>query len=334
MGYDSSTNTWSTGLLVATDGEIKETLIQLLMQHDCSREKAESILHEQYFYADLSNADYIQPIDDPVDIISRLKRNNIKVAVCTSDSRIPSEQSMKNLRLLDMIDTMLCGDDVEMSPKPDPHNVLHVCDRVGVGAGRAMMVGDTAGDVEMGRYAGVWASVGVLSGVGNQRDLSSADYIVPSIKHILPLVLNDEWVYLLYQLAYIWLINDLKSNYIDGVFGVAVLRVLTFCPFNHRGQVTHFCIWNLSIISSDNDLAPVRCQAIISSNSGILWIWPLGKISVDKFESKYKTLLCSVIWIKIQSFTEFSLKEIDLIMLSLKFRPFCQEASELTLGWC
>ena len=50
-----------------------------------------------------------------------------------------------------------------------------------------------------------------------------------------------------------------------------VLPLLT-----HWGRVTHICVNNVTIIGSDNGLLPVRCQAIIWTNAGVLLIWPLG----------------------------------------------------------
>ena len=44
----------------------------------------------------------------------------------------------------------------------------------------------------------------------------------------------------------------------------------------HWGRVTHICVSKLTIIGSDNGLAPVRQQAIIWTNAGILLIGPLG----------------------------------------------------------
>ena len=40
--------------------------------------------------------------------------------------------------------------------------------------------------------------------------------------------------------------------------------------------VTHICFGNLTIIGSDNGLSPSRCQAIIWTNPGILFIGPKG----------------------------------------------------------
>ena len=44
----------------------------------------------------------------------------------------------------------------------------------------------------------------------------------------------------------------------------------------HWGLVTHICVNKLTIIGSDNGLAPARRQAIIWTNDGILLVGPLG----------------------------------------------------------
>ena len=44
----------------------------------------------------------------------------------------------------------------------------------------------------------------------------------------------------------------------------------------HWGRVTHICVSKQTIIGSDNGLSPVRRQAIIWTNAGILLMGPLG----------------------------------------------------------
>ena len=56
-----------------------------------------------------------------------------------------------------------------------------------------------------------------------------------------------------------------------------------------RPSDTHALV-NKAIIGSDNGLSPVRRQAIIWNNVGIMLIGTLGKNSV-RFESKYKTFI-------------------------------------------
>ena len=80
------------------------------------------------------------------------------------------------------------------------------------------------------------------------------------------------------------------------------LNVLT-----HWGWVTHIYVSTLTIIGSDNDLAPGPCQAITWTSAGILLIGPLG------------TNLGEIL---IEIYT-FKFREMHLKMSSGKWRPFC-----------
>ena len=75
----------------------------------------------------------------------------------------------------------------------------------------------------------------------------------------------------------------------------------------HWGRVTHICVSKLTIIGSDNGLAPGRRQAIIWTNDGILLIGPLGT-NFNEILIVYQT---------------FSFKKMHLKMSSAKWRPFC-----------
>ena len=66
------------------------------------------------------------------------------------------------------------------------------------------------------------------------------------------------------------------------VFDVDPYKLLT-----HWGRVTHICVSERTIISSDNGLSPGRRQAIIWTNAGILLIGPLGTNFIDFFLSKF-----------------------------------------------
>ena len=70
--------------------------------------------------------------------------------------------------------------------------------------------------------------------------------------------------------------------------------------------MTHICVGNLTIIGSDNGLAPDRRQAIILTNDGILLTGPLG--------TNFSEIL-----IEIQT---FSFKKMRLKVSSAKLRPF------------
>ena len=114
------------------------------------------------------------------------------MAVCTADSRVATEEFIASQGATPYVDMLVCGDDPGTHPKPAAHNALYICRALGIHPAAAVVVGDTTADLGMGRRAKLGATVGVLTGVGRPSDLDNqADHVVPSIKHLLPLVMKD-----------------------------------------------------------------------------------------------------------------------------------------------
>ncbi|PAV67533.1 hypothetical protein WR25_06692 [Diploscapter pachys] len=132
------------------------------------------------------------PVCD-LDILFReLKEMDIKIALCTADSRRATEEQMQILGIEHMLDDVVCGNDKGIIPKPSPHCAIQICKRLGVELDEAVMVGDTIADLKMGRVAGLRASVAVLSGVGTRETLSEyTDYYLDDAS-TLPSLIRDE----------------------------------------------------------------------------------------------------------------------------------------------
>ena len=75
----------------------------------------------------------------------------------------------------------------------------------------------------------------------------------------------------------------------------------------HWGRMPHICVSKLTIIGSDNDLSPGRCQVIIWTNAGLL--------SIDTLRTNFSEILSEIY--------TFSLKKMHLKMSSAKWRPLC-----------
>ena len=78
--------------------------------------------------------------------------------------------------------------------------------------------------------------------------------------------------------------------------------------------MTHICVSKLTIIGSDNGLAPGWRQTIIWTNDGILLIGPLG--------TNFSEILIGI--------QTISFKKMHLKMASPKWRPFCLGLNVLT----
>ena len=102
-------------------------------------------------------------------------------------------------------------------------------------------------------------------------------------------------------------------SYVKYVFSINVSEIW---QLTHWGWVTHICVYNLTIIGSDNGLSPSRRQAIIWNNGGKLLIGPLG--------TNLSEILIEIL--------TFSFKKMRLKVSSGTWRPFCLGLNELNRG--
>ena len=189
LGFNPDTRRFYDGLMCDTDENIIKGLVAYLQRHGIGAKDATQFAEDNYFRYSSSSHD-TEPVDDPKFIMMELKSHGVKTAVCTSDSRDGNDAMILALGLQDVIDFSLCGDDEAMKPKPYPGNIELICSVLGVNVNQSIMVGDSLRDVQMGKQAGVKASVGVLSGVCDMEDFKGvADIVVPSINDVLKIAI-------------------------------------------------------------------------------------------------------------------------------------------------
>ncbi len=125
------------------------------------------------------------PLADLPTLFGGLRASGRRIAVVTSDDRAPTEATLAGLGVAGLVDAVVCADD-GLPVKPAPDALLEACRQAGVPADRTAMIGDSRADLAMGRAAGARLVVGVLSGVGDRRELElDADLILPSIADLL-----------------------------------------------------------------------------------------------------------------------------------------------------
>ncbi len=122
-----------------------------------------------------------QPLTDLAVLFSTLRTCGLKIAVATSDDRAPTEAMLAGLNLTSLVDALSCADD-GLPIKPAPDMVLTICRALNIPPAKAIMVGDNADDLQMGRAAGAGLVIGVLSGVSTAADLAPhADVLLSSV---------------------------------------------------------------------------------------------------------------------------------------------------------
>jgi HAD superfamily hydrolase (TIGR01509 family) len=167
------------GLSGAPMSLLRDQTIALLRQHGADDTTIVDALDAAWYAPD--PVEQAKPLADLEALFSKLRARGVRIAVATSDDRAPTEATLLALGIDGYVDGLVCADDAR-GVKPAAEILHWLADEVGVPPSRMAVVGDTPGDLTMGRAGGVGRCIGVLSGVGSRADLEPfADVILPSI---------------------------------------------------------------------------------------------------------------------------------------------------------
>ncbi len=86
------------------------------------------------------------------DMLARLQASGVAVALCTNKATSLTIPLLRTLGVDDAFDEIVCGDSLERK-KPAPDQLWHLLSRLKIGSASAVMVGDTAIDMEAAEAA-------------------------------------------------------------------------------------------------------------------------------------------------------------------------------------
>jgi phosphoglycolate phosphatase len=92
--------------------------------------------------------------DGVADALGSLAAQGVKLGVCTNKPQAPTDRLLAELDLARHFPVVIGGDSLTVR-KPDPGHLLAVLDRLGAAPGRAVLVGDSANDVQAAAAIGV-----------------------------------------------------------------------------------------------------------------------------------------------------------------------------------
>jgi phosphoglycolate phosphatase-like HAD superfamily hydrolase len=187
MGVDPATDgILPHGLLAATPMvRIREHVITFVVDRGVPAEAAEHAVDAAWAPPD--PVLLARPCTDLVALFTDLRRTGRRLAIATSDDRLPTQRTLDALGIAGLLDGLACADDGRAS-KPAPDAVLALCAELGVLPARTAVVGDAPADLRMGRAAGAGLVVGVLTGVGDEAILRPlADVVLESVAAFAPM---------------------------------------------------------------------------------------------------------------------------------------------------
>lgn len=118
--------------------------------------------------------------DGVVELLRELKDDKTRIGIVTTKSEEEAKQVIEHFGFSPYVD-IIVGHTGKRETKPKPDPILHACSRLSVTPDRTVMVGDTQVDIRAGKRAGTFATIGVLWGVGTEKDLQEADYVAHTL---------------------------------------------------------------------------------------------------------------------------------------------------------
>lgn len=134
-----------------------------------------------YRHYHLVNGDKAAVFDGVIEGLKAMRDQGLKLAVVTNK---PTEFTLPLLQrtgLAGFFQEVVCGDTCARR-KPDPDQMLHACERLGVAPAQAVAIGDSINDAQAGRAAGMHV-LAVPYGYNEGQDVHGLDVdgIVASI---------------------------------------------------------------------------------------------------------------------------------------------------------
>ncbi|HLQ95199.1 MAG TPA: HAD-IA family hydrolase [Pseudogracilibacillus sp.] len=105
---------------------------------------------------------YVKPIKGLVSFLEQAEKHGIKMGVVTSDNY---EKAVEHLEVLGIKHyfSAIVGDDLVQQGKPYPEMVYRACEQLKVNPANALMIGDSNGDMILGKKSGALASIGIVA---------------------------------------------------------------------------------------------------------------------------------------------------------------------------
>jgi len=98
--------------------------------------------------------DRIKLFDGTEEVLRALKAAGYKVALVTSRLKSSTERGLAHFGIDSLFDAVLTASDIDKF-KPDPAPIFAILEMIGSRPEEAILIGDTASDIEAGRAAGV-----------------------------------------------------------------------------------------------------------------------------------------------------------------------------------
>jgi phosphoglycolate phosphatase len=123
------------------------------------------------------------PTPGLIDFLEQCEKLQLPLCVITSDY---TQEARKHLSWIhsEHYFREIIGSDQATVGKPHPEMVYTACQRIGVSPTKVVLIGDTNGDMQMGKAAGVAVTIGISKNPTGSGRQNQADYMISNYKQL------------------------------------------------------------------------------------------------------------------------------------------------------
>ncbi|SEC61174.1 HAD family hydrolase [Paenibacillus sp. GP183] len=123
------------------------------------------------------------PIHGLIDFLEQCEKLQLPLCVVTADY---TQEAKKHLSWIhsDHYFREIIGSDQVTVGKPYPEMIHTACQRIGVSPAKVALIGDTNGDMQMGKAAGVAVTIGMSKNLAGSGRLYQADYMISTYNQL------------------------------------------------------------------------------------------------------------------------------------------------------
>lgn len=173
-------------LAIASIEESITIIAFLLYQKGLPWDAAVTHARESIAYADdkQNHSTGLEAVEGVSILLAKLQKKGMQLGVLTADDTDKAWKQLEELQLSRYFDFVIGSDLVERG-KPFPDMAYLARDRYGVDLAKAVMIGDTNADIQLGKRAGVKTTIGIASYTkGKIGHLEEADHIIHSYREL------------------------------------------------------------------------------------------------------------------------------------------------------
>ncbi len=137
-----------------------------------------ALIKDEVYRSYLTN---LKPLSGVIDLINKLKKDKIKLAIASSGSKLNVEFILRKLKIKNKFNVIVNGEDVKKG-KPDPELFLTAAKKLGIRPKECIVIEDAVSGVNAAKKAGMFCIA--VTGTFVKSKLKDADLVINRLSEL------------------------------------------------------------------------------------------------------------------------------------------------------